>query len=104
MSITAPADTTARLGTVFRTMTLEQLREANRTLVGEINQRHAAAAAKAAARFRIGDLIEFVDDRRGRKVRARVERINTKSLSCKEVDGVHTPWRVSPNLCRLVGS
>ncbi len=104
MTTTPMADTQAKLGAIFRTMNLEQLRTANRTLVGEINQRHAVTAAKAMERFRIGDLIEFVDDKRGRKVTARVGRINQKSISCREIDGLQIPWRVAPSMCRLVGA
>lgn len=102
---TVPMDRTMdALPALFARMNLEQLRSVNRQLVGEINHRHAQASAKAAARFKIGDLIEFTDDRRGRKVRATVERINAKSLSVREFHPPNMPWRVSPNLCRLVGA
>lgn len=104
MTTTPMVETQAKLGLIFRTMTLEQLRVANRVLVGEINQRHAVTAAKAMERLRVGDLIEFTDDKRGRKVKARIERINQKSVSCREIDGLQIPWRVAPSMCRLVGA
>jgi hypothetical protein len=97
-------DTHARLGRVFQTMGLEDLRRVNKYLVAEINARHRAVAEKAASKFRLGDLIEFVDDKRGRKVTARIERINQKSISCRELEGLKQPWRVSAHFCRLVGS
>lgn len=96
-------DTTAIRAAVGK-MNLEQLREVNRIVVGAINGHHAARAQAAAARFKIGDLIEFTDDKRHRKVRARVNRINQKTLGCTEVDGLRMNWRVSPNLARLVGA
>lgn len=93
-----------KLARVFGAMTLEDLRATNKALVGEINKRHRAMQEKCKARLYVGDLIEFVDDKSARKVRARIERINQKTVSCREVDGLKAPLRVSPSLCRLVGS
>ncbi len=92
------------LASSLNKMNLEQLREVNRLVVNQINHIHRQRTAAAVAKFKVGDLIEFVDDRRGRKVRARVDRINQKTLGCHELDGIQMPWRVSPNLCRLVGA
>ena len=92
------------LATTLNRMNLEQLREVNRLVVNQINHLHRQNAAKALTRFKVGDLIEFTCDRQHRKIRARVERINQKSLSCHEVDGLRMQWRVSPNMCRLVGA
>ena len=86
------------------TMGLPDLQELNRHTVHRIRQLHAARAVAAAAKFKIGDLVEFVDNRRGQKVRIRISRINTKTLSGNEVDGIQVPWRVPPTMCRLVGA
>ena len=92
------------LATTLNRMNLEQLREVNRLVVNQINHLHRQSDARALTRFKVGDLIEFTSDKHARKVRARVERINQKSLSCAEVDGLRMQWRVSPNMCRLLGS
>lgn len=92
------------LATALNKMNLEQLRDVNRLVVNQIRYLHAKREAAAIAKFKVGDLIEFVDNRVGRKIRAQVDRINAKSLGCHEVDGSRMPWRVSPNLCRLVGA
>lgn len=94
----------AALSTVFNKMSLEQLREVNRLVVNQINYLHRQRDVLAASKFKVGDLIEFVDNKRARKVQARIDRINTKSLSCHEITGIQMPWRVSPHLCRLIGS
>lgn len=49
------------------------------------------------AKFKLGDLVEFTNTRNGEKVRGRVVRKNAKTL------GLDNRWRVSPQLCRLVG-
>lgn len=92
------------LATAFNKMNLDDLREVNRLVVNQIRYLHAKRDATVIAKFRVGDLIEFVDERGRRKVRAQVERINTKSLGCREIEGARMPWRVSPSLCRLVGT
>lgn len=92
------------LSGAFNKMSLEQLREINRMVVTRINHLHTQRDMQAISKFRVGDLIEFVDNKRARKVQARIDRINTKSISCHELTGVKTPWRVSPHLCRLVGA
>ena len=95
--------TTVEMDQHLNKMTLAELREFNRKAVGRIRLL-TTQASMAAAKFKVGDLVEFVDDRRGVKVKARVDRINTKSLSCHEITGLQIPWRVAPTLCRLVGA
>lgn len=92
------------LASTLNRMSLEQLREVNRLVCNQINHLHRQSEAKALTRFKVGDLIEFTSDKLHRKVQARVERINQKSLSCHETDGMRMQWRVSPNMCRLVGA
>jgi hypothetical protein len=94
----------AAIAATFNKMNLEQLREVNRLVVNQINHLHRQRAATALTRFRVGDLIEFVDDKRGRKVQARVTKLNQKTLNCHEISGLQMPWRVSPAMCRLVGA
>lgn len=96
--------TTVEMDQHLDKMTLAELREFNRKVVGRIRLLNTQASMAAAAKFKVGDLVEFVDDRRGVKVKARVDRINTKSLSCHEITGLQIPWRVAPTLCRLVGA
>ena len=52
--------------------------------------------------FRRGDLIEF-KDKKGLPVRATVDRVNDKTLSCTCTE-TRGKWRVSPHLARLVGA
>lgn len=85
-------------------LNLEQAREVNRLICQRIKHLHAETDRKAAAKFKVGDLVDFVSDKLGRKVRIRIERINAVSLSGREVDGLKRPWRVSAHLCRLVGA
>lgn len=92
------------LATAFNKMNLEQLREVNRLVVNQINHLHRQRAAVAASKFRVGDLIEFVDNKGARKVQARVERVNQKTLSCNEIAGLQIQWRVPFSMCRLVGA
>lgn len=94
---------TKRFETLLDTLTLDDLRDLNRMVVARINDIHRERQARALSRFRTGDLIEFVDERARRKVRALVERINSKTMTVREVES-RASWRVSPSLCRLVGS
>ncbi len=96
--------TTTEMDQHLNKMTLAELREFNRKVVGRIRLLNTQASMAAASKFKVGDLVEFVDDRRGVKVKARVDRINTKSLICYEITGLQIPWRVAPTLCRLVGA
>ena len=85
-------------------MTLDQLREVNRRVCNAINEHHAQIQRRAAAKFKVGDLVEFTSEKLGRRIRLRIERINLKSLSGTEFNDPTRTWRVSPNLCRLVGA
>lgn len=90
------------LNEAFQKMSEDQLREVNRVVVAQINWRHRQKTALAARAFRAGDLVDF-PLRDGRTMRARVERINTKTLSVKALTGFGG-WLVSPQLCKLVGA
>lgn len=94
----------AALAVILRKMTLEQLRDVNRMTCNQINHLHNERQANLMTRFRIGDLIEFVDEKNRRTVRARIDRLNAKSIGCTEVGDLRRPWRVSPSFCRLVGA
>ena len=96
--------TTVEMDQRLDKMTLAELRELNRKVVGRIRLLNTQASMAAAAKFKVGDLVEFIDDKRGVKVKARVDRINTKSLSCHEITGFKIPWLVAPTLCKLVGA
>ena len=54
--------------------------------------------------FKRGDLVEFYASKHGKHIRVIVNRINDKTLSCHEADNHERKWRVSPSLCRLVGT
>lgn len=84
-------------------MTLQELREVNRLNCGLIQKAHAERQQKLLSKFKVGDLVEFINGKGGR-TRIRVSRINAKTLSGNEVEGSKSPWRVSPSLCRLVGA
>lgn len=92
------------LATAFNKMNLEQLREVNRLVVNQINHLHRQREAKAASKFKVGDLIEFVDSRCACKVQARIERINQRTISCQEVGELRLTWRVPISACRLIGA
>lgn len=94
----------AAIGTALQKMDLNNLRELNRLVVEQIRERHREVDRKAAAKFKVGDLVEFTSDKHHRRVRIRIERINAVSLSGREIDGAKMPWRVSAHLCRLVGA
>lgn len=100
----------AALNVVFAKLNLEQLREVNRLACARINELHRAKTHDALRKFNTGDLVEFTSDRDARKVRMRVDRINSKSISGVEVNAGHPgqrvgcKWRASPHLCRLVRS
>jgi hypothetical protein len=85
-------------------MTIEDLRALNRLTVSKINERNEQSARVSMAKFYVGDLVDFTNSRDGGVVRLRVERLNTKTLTGKELDGARRGWRVSPGLCRLVGA
>lgn len=60
----------------------------------------------ARSAFKHGDLIEFTA-RSGATVRARVDRLNDKTIGCTDVvlkPGSNGKWRVSYGLARLVGA
>lgn len=90
------------LASEFNKMTLEQLREVNRMVVNQINFLHRRRKAKAASRFKVGDLVEFVDAKGARKVQARVEWVNHHSITTVEIDGLR--WCVPFSSCRLIGA
>lgn len=92
------------LATTFNNMSLEELREVNRLVINQINHLHRQRNTKALARFMVGDLVEFTSEKSLRQVRARVERINQKNLTLREIEGAPVFWRVRPNMCRLVGA
>ncbi len=93
-------ETKARIDgmTVFQLLELQKYISARMTTLGS-----PPMTAEAGAKFKRGDLIEFHSTRKGRTVRARVDRVNGKSLSCHEVDTPTQKWRVSPGMCRMVG-
>lgn len=97
------ASKNADLDAVVSRMSLTELQELNRKVVSRIRVIHADRDRAALARFKVGDLVEFVDEAARKKVRARVSRINAKSLVCNELGGLQIPWRVPPASCRLVG-
>lgn len=69
-------------------------------------QRHfrtGGTTGRLAAPFKVGDLIEF-HSRAGALIRARVNRVNGKTVSCQQVDAPFGKWRVSPSLAHLVGA
>lgn len=92
------------LATTFNNMSLEELREVNRLVINQINHLHRQRDTKALARFMVGDLVEFTSEKSLRRVRARVDRINQKTLTLKEIEGAPVFWRVPPSMCRLVGA
>jgi hypothetical protein len=93
-----------KLNTDFHAMNLEELRSANRLLVGHINSRHKQTQTTAMVKFNTGDLVDFTDTRDRRRIRARIERINTKTMTVKETESPFKGWRVSPSMCSLVGA
>lgn len=56
------------------------------------------------AKFMVGDMIEFYSTKHYKNIRAIVERVNGKSLSCREVENRFSKLRVAPTLARLVGA
>jgi hypothetical protein len=91
----------SKLRTVFQALTADQLRQANRELVHILRFKDAQEQQAAARQFNVGDVVEFQS--KGRMVRIRVDRFNTKSLSGTVVGGLAT-WRVAPSLCHRVAA
>lgn len=54
--------------------------------------------------FKRGDLVEFHSTRFGKQIKVIVDRVNDKTLSCREFDNPERKWRVAPSFCRLVGA
>lgn len=62
----------------------------------------APSTMRPKAAFKHGDLIEFTT-RDGRTIRASVNRLNDKTIGCKDTV-TKGKWRVSYSLARLVGA
>ena len=99
------------VGGILDKCNLTQLQDLNRLVIRRINDEHRKRQARLLEKFKVGDLVEFTSDKENRVIRLKVERINAKTLSGTEVMGkdglmrdVGRPWRVSPSLCRLLGS
>lgn len=74
----------------------EQLRNLNRAVCDEIRTRLANESYERACKFRVGQVVQF-RDKQGKTRLIKVERINVKSVSGKEVGG-YMNWRVHPSL------
>lgn len=86
----------------LRKMGTSDLRELNSAIVAEINERNRNRQRDLVRQFRTGDKAAFKCSRTGRMVNVRVDRLNTKTIGCTELnsDGSLTmkTWRVSPGL------
>lgn len=79
----------------------------NNLVVGTIRQRQAEETFAKARSFAIGSKVGF-RNKYGQLIKARVNRINTKTVGVTEIDATGRTtgreWRVSPNLLtQIVG-
>lgn len=84
----------------LRTIDINVLRNLNTAICAEIRFRNTQRQSQAAMQFRVGQVVQF-ENRNGGMTQIRISRINTKTLTGREVNGPRE-WRVSPTLCRTV--
>jgi hypothetical protein len=77
-------------------MSDEQLREWNQAICDIFKERQNNKQKKAAAQFRVGDMVSFFNSRSGEKVVGEVTKINRKSIRVEA--GRYECYRVSPSL------
>jgi hypothetical protein len=84
-------------------LSTETLMELNNAIVGILRQRQTQKQVMAGSKFRVGQRAMFVS-KYGHLVNVVIDKINTKSINCTEVDvsGKRLPktWRVAPSLLR----
>lgn len=90
----------------LRKMSNEQLRELNDGICQVIRERNADRARSEMSKFSRGDTARFFSSKRGRHVTVRIDKFNTKSVSCTELDSDMKPtvftWRVHPSLLQAM--
>jgi hypothetical protein len=100
--------TVQKLELILPILSLAELRQLNKSVVNSINSHMAIKQRLAMNTLRVGALAEFTNSKTGRRIRIRIEKLNSKTVSGREIhipDG--TPrmetWRVSPSLLSVVG-
>jgi hypothetical protein len=88
-------------------LNVSELRQLNSEVVSHINHQVSLIQRKAMLNLRVGSLAEFTNSRTGRTVRVRIEKMNSKTVSAREInipDGTDKmeTWRVSPSMLRPV--
>jgi hypothetical protein len=95
----------AKFDAILRHMSLEELREANRLICGRLQVEHTIRQRQQMVRFQFRDVVEFVNEREGRRIQAVVDKFNTKTMNVTETANSGHPgkrWRVAPSMCRKV--
>ena len=85
----------------LKDMSTDALHELNIAIVDTIRQRHSQRQWEAARNLDVGLTSRFTS-KQGRNVTVRVDKINTKSVNCTELNFDGSPsnrtWRVAPTL------
>ena len=79
-------------------MTENELRQLNKTIIGEINYRRDQKNQQAKSKFKVGDDVKF-NGRNGVPVEGRITKINPKTIVIDA--GFRGSWKVSPSILEV---